>query len=369
MAQKMTSTEDSKTLMKMYKLDTTAPTSIWIIDPRKSRLLLVCDTLGLIALAFTVLVTPFEVSFLQSPTTWRDPLFLINRVVDFIFFVDMVLNFVRMVEVGDTYHDEIHWLRDFRSIAITYAKGWFIVDLVSVSASALDFLSLFDSESDNSNVGRLKVLRTVRVFRLIKLARLLRASVTVKRLLTRISVNYAMLSVAKTWVTQLVLAHWISCVWALQAYLQTDISITWLGAKEYCVPLEREEDGGGAVDGAEYDCMAPHVVWAASLYWTVTSITSIGYGDISPTMHNWVEQLVATVLMFVACSLWAQTIAVFCSVLSTFNPESTEAQRTSTAQNTLPFDETISARDTARTFSLHPQPREKRLSPCARWCV
>lgn len=29
----------------------------------------------------------------------------------------------------------------------------------------------------------------------------------------------------------------------------------------------------------------------------------------------------ATVLMFVACTIWAQTIAIFCAVLTTFNPE------------------------------------------------
>ena len=92
-----------------------------------------------------------------------------------------------------------------------------------------------------------------------------------------------MLSFAKAWSTQLLLAHWMACAWALQAYLQNDLMITWIGSKEYCVPATSEE---AKLRGDEYDCYPPHAIWAASIYWTVTSITSIGYGDISPTMHS-----------------------------------------------------------------------------------
>ena len=68
----------------------------WIIDPRISRCISVWDATSMLALMFTAIVTPFEVGFMDGPpasSRWSDDLFLLNRVVDLIFILDIVLQF------------------------------------------------------------------------------------------------------------------------------------------------------------------------------------------------------------------------------------------------------------------------------------
>ena len=50
------------------------------------------------------------------------------------------------------------------------------------------------------------------------------------------------------------------------------------------------------------------------------TISSIGYGDITPTPHQPREHLVAICLMLVGGFVWSQIVATFCGVLATMNP-------------------------------------------------
>ena len=72
----------------------------YVIDPRKSKWMPMWDGVSFVAMLFTALVTPFEVAFLEPPDSWatagRDPLFALNRVVDSVFMLDLMLQFVIM---------------------------------------------------------------------------------------------------------------------------------------------------------------------------------------------------------------------------------------------------------------------------------
>ena len=59
----------------------------------------------------------------------------------------------------------------------------------------------------------------------------------------------------------------------------------------------------------------------AAIYWSVMTITSIGYGDIAATPGNYIEQLAAAVLMLAGALVWGQLIGTFVGIVSTFNPE------------------------------------------------
>ena len=100
-----------------------------IIDPQRSRWTKQWDILMLLALAFTAVVTPVEVAFLDEGE-YITPLWVWNRVVDLIFLLDMLITF------NMAYQEEPdiggHWVFSRRRIAIRYLCTWFVIDLFSV---------------------------------------------------------------------------------------------------------------------------------------------------------------------------------------------------------------------------------------------
>jgi hypothetical protein len=173
-------------------------------------------------LIFTALITPYEVALLESAESWRDALFLINRFIDLIFLVDMAIQFNLMFELaGESMTQGSVWVTRPGPIASHYLRTWFGLDFMSVAISGLDFVTLY---SDSDNLSSLKILRVLRVLRLVKLVRLLRASRILKRWEVLIAVDYGMLSLTMAVFTVIVIAHWLACVWVLQAELQ-DVAV------------------------------------------------------------------------------------------------------------------------------------------------
>ena len=101
---------------------------------------------------------------------------------------------------------------------------------------------------------------------------------------------------------------------------------SWMGWYGYCWDLGKSPDTSlerVVVDGpgvAEFECAAPGSRYSASVYFAVMTITSIGYGDITPRPQLASEQIMATLLMLVASMLWAYIIGTFCGMIATMNP-------------------------------------------------
>lgn len=330
----------------------------WVIDPRHSKAMQVWDVVIVSVLLFTALVTPVEVSFLPPPETASDPLFLINRLVDALFIGDLCLQFVLMYP--EESREGARWVFTPSRIWWHYLTGWFLIDFVSIVVSTFDYISISATAKEGSTatltgallntssaaggaetgqaaalstVAKLKALRVLRVLRLIKLLRLLRMSRIFKRWETRAAIDYSLMALMKVFTMLLLWAHLCACLWTLQ----TDLFFpnryeTWLGEAGEGLCVARLSEDGGTLEDA---CRSPGELYVASLYWSVMTITSIGYGDISAT--RWPEQVVAICVMLLGSILWGQVIGTIVSTISTFNPEATEFRRTMDDLNrTLP---------------------------------
>ena len=96
----------------------------WLVDPNSPEMKR-WDLCSICLLLFVMLVTPYEVAFLE---TSLNVLFVINRIVDLFFISDMVLQFFLM------YRDEEKGvlIKDQNQIIAEYMKCWLWIDIISV---------------------------------------------------------------------------------------------------------------------------------------------------------------------------------------------------------------------------------------------
>ena len=338
----------------------------YIIDPRQSKLMSGWDLLTSLCLIFTALITPYEVSFLRMPSTlddaWQSPLFVTNRLIDVIFIVDLVLNFLLMVQ--DHTVDGTKWIDEPAAIAKAYLRSWFLLDLASILASAFDLIPYALMESSEGSSGddadadkrqkdflkRFMFLRIVRCFRLIKLMRLLRASRVMARWETRINIHYGYLSLWKVLAAYILVAHWSGCLLVLPTTFYDNIAETWLGHYGYCVASLADGSGGNASEpdecyrvlnerrGLHTDhalnaqllddgtcvvvCEEPFKLFVASVYLTLQVICGATGGAIYRDAFNTQEQALFMVLCALGALLWGQVIGTFVSVIANAHPES-----------------------------------------------
>lgn len=135
-----------------------------LIDPRRSRLIGPLDSITAFALIFTTFVTPYEVALLRSGS---EALYWVNRFVDMIFLIDMLLQFILVYQIHGS--ETGAWQTRPTSIALRYLRTWFPLDAVSNLASLVDIGSnagWFGSRDD----GNADFLNALRLVRLIKLS-------------------------------------------------------------------------------------------------------------------------------------------------------------------------------------------------------
>ena len=411
-----------------------------IIDPRTNSFIAYWDLITTVALVFTALVTPVEVSFLTPPAPskrWSDSLFLCNRVIDLVFITDMTLQF-RIAFASSSAEKGLRWVtngkqvsstpqllhlssgrplshplassrlatRYARQVAINYGcSKWFLLDFFSVMTSLFDLVggeevkdlkvssrvqqahkrasararaahtlalaarthkrTCTDKPRSNRSsslrshappvrcpkrmpprvcvVSPAQVLRAVRTLRLIKLVKLARGSRIFKRWEMRLSINYATLQFSGIILIILISCHWFACIWGLQATF--DPLNSWLAGKGYCIEwgdanesraVEMLTDGScpgaktsftktdwecsigdcdpdGVCEGG-YACVDAVNMYSYSLYFSVMTVTSVGYGDVSATSFNVAEQTVCVVIMLLTGMIWGYLIGIFCTL-------------------------------------------------------
>ncbi len=179
------------------------------LNPR-SRFVKAWDLVLILALLFTTFVTPFEIAFLESAAgasmAAADLVrFSLNRLIDGIFAVDICFTF--LLPFRTSQKDGGMMVYDKRRIIKHYLRGWFCFDLLTCIPFDLIIGTIRGGSSDARLVGALRVLR------IMKLARIIRASRIIDRWKDHISLSYALVSLLNFTFLTVVLAHWMACLW------------------------------------------------------------------------------------------------------------------------------------------------------------
>lgn len=187
-----------------------------------------------------------------------------------------------------------------------YFRGWLIIDVVSVLPFQ-ELSDLGDSPTKGAGDAKLMIIRLVRLLRLLKLFRVLRASRIYKRWESRIELAYAAQALLKFVLLILFACHWMACLWGLLPSLEGDGAYTW-------------------VMKAGIEDLDAYTLYTVSFYFSVYTITSIGFGDI--TAANADEYLVCSIMMMAGAFLFAYFLGNACSLISQMNPHAVAYQQT-----------------------------------------
>ena len=136
-------------------------------------------------------------------------LFIYDRITDFFFVVDLIMNFLTAIDDRKTEQQLI----DGRTIAKKYCRTWFLVDFVSVLPFDLLPILFFDEESNSRALASTGLLKMLKIFRLLKMLRLMRIYRMFQRFEKRLRVTYAVVDAFKFTCFVTIGAHWMTCFW------------------------------------------------------------------------------------------------------------------------------------------------------------
>ncbi|KAH8869384.1 Potassium voltage-gated channel protein eag [Schistosoma japonicum] len=236
------------------------------------------DWLILFLTGYTAVMVPFNAAF-KSKTMDDVSFLVVDSIVDVIFFIDIVLNF-HTTFVGP--NGEV--ISDATIIRINYLKGWFIVDVLS--CLPYDVFNAFQPEATQSTISSL--------FGALKVVRLLRIGRVTRKLDQYL--EYMAASLLLMISGFVLLAHWLACVWYSvgQTDLKNGIYYGWIPR------LLNDIDQGKTLPTNWTSGNPPlprTMTYVTSLYFTLSLITSIGFGNVSATTFG--EKLVAAVFMLI----------------------------------------------------------------------
>ena len=278
------------------------------------------DLLQAIILVFVSITVPFRVG-LKQPA--EGPSYWVELLIDLYFWFDIAFNFCTGYEAEEeegviVYHPKL--------IRAHYFKTWFTIDLlaclpVDLALRATEGKLKCSMEVDGCDVreedgtGQLfKLFKLLRLFRLVKLLRLFKIMRLFERYQDDLFKYMHIVSVAKLVAFMLYLGHLFGC------FFHYFSESEWRTAEENAQvadgtlePWLKSYFGDDHPTGRE--------VWdryIASIYWAFTTMTTVGYGDISATTR--MERVIACFGMIVGGFVFSGVIATMSDVMANANP-------------------------------------------------
>ena len=246
-----------------------------------------------VLIMFSVCIIPMQIAFSTFVIEESRWLFSVGLMIDGLFLCDIVLNFNTAY-----YSDSEDAYVAVRSrIVVTYLKSWFFTDLVS-SIPFGDILLNFTSTADSNTLQLCRLLRLLRVVKMLRVVNFLKLSYRTEDML---NVSPAILGLCTTLAQVIFISHLICCMWWGLCTKMSEVA--WFDDVKGMTPSIRD---------AQF-----HDQYVTSLYWTITTLSSVGYGDITPINNS--ERVLSIFIMVMGATVFGFVVANVGTIVGNFD--------------------------------------------------
>lgn len=281
-------------------VDKVGSCGIRIMDPR-GAFRMRWDVIVLIALLFNLVEIPIRLCFEVDAEAWSAA-DLFNLFVDLFFICDIVVN------INSGFYKDGFLINEPQVVRKQYLRTWFTLDLLT-SIPYSHIINIFVASASSSSSSPLRASALIRLIRLIRLVKLLRL-IKLAKALSAWNNSYGTLSsIIKTnkfLILVFFIAHISGCLWMLIAMSEVNSD----GSFHQLSWIYRFYDG---------DVLFPEdktlgEKYLLCLYWAITTITTVGYGDITPMTHG--EISFAVCLEIIGACVFGYVIGNVSSIMS-----------------------------------------------------
>jgi hypothetical protein len=194
-----------------------------------------------------------------------------------IYLLDIPYTFNQSVKKGLTVYS------DRRSIARQYLRSWFAVDvLASIPFTWLFAITSLWSPSSSTEVGA--VLDVIMVTKLLKMVKISKVSAIFNDIKESLNVSPALMRLVTFGFWFVTVIHLMACGWVL------------IGASEHYRPFFDQ--------------------YLRAVYWCVTTIATIGYGDYTPSHDSNVQIIYTMIVMIFGVGMYGYIIGNVASLIA-----------------------------------------------------
>ncbi|XP_036069033.1 potassium voltage-gated channel subfamily H member 6a isoform X2 [Oryzias melastigma] len=256
----------------------------------------VWDWVILLLVIYTAIFTPYSAAFLLNEAEEEqrrscgytcNPLNVVDLVVDVMFIVDILINF-RTTYVN--HNDEV--VSHPGRIAQHYFKGWFLIDIVAAIPFDLLIFRSGSQAEPQTQTTLIGLLKTARLLRLVRVA----------RKLDRYS-EYGAAVLFLLMCTFALIAHWLACIWYAIGNMERTGSARVGGMKIGWLDNLADQIGKEYNDSDTSSGPSIEDKYVTALYFTFSSLTSVGFGNVSPNTNP--EKIFSICVMLIGSLMYA----------------------------------------------------------------
>mmetsp|Transcript_50304 Transcript_50304/g.60493 ORF Transcript_50304/g.60493 Transcript_50304/m.60493 type:complete len:827 (-) Transcript_50304:108-2588(-) len=259
---------------------------------------------------YIAIFVPYRVSFIRNT---GDVTRTIDMIMDISFGIDILLNFITAYESNGVV------VRDLRKIAKRYIKGFFFMDLIATFPFELITAELNGGVNQASKLSRLpRLIKFLRMARMLKLLRVYRLQKFIRDAEIMYNVHQGISRLCNIVVIILIATHVVGCLWHT-----IGVGLDIQKADDECTNLydelldDLDTADVGWVCREHLTNHSPGHKYIASIYWAFSTLTTVGYGDIS-ARTIW-EQFYSMLMMLLGVSWYAFVVGSMTSVVASFD--------------------------------------------------